>query len=33
MGLLVKKEGYNSKMMEKILENKRWKAIEIFPLL
>jgi len=32
-GLLVKKEGYNIKMMEKILENKRWKAIEIFPLL
>jgi hypothetical protein len=33
MGLLVKKEGYNDRIMEKILKNKKWKEIEIFPIL
>ncbi len=33
IGLLVKKEGYNNRAMEKIIENKKWRNIEIFPLL
>lgn len=33
MGLLVKREGFDMKLMLKILENKKWHNVEIFPLL
>ena len=33
MGLIVKKEGYEDKAMTKLLNQKRWGNLEVFPLL
>lgn len=33
MGLLVKNEGYHEKAMAKLLKKKKWKKLEVFPML
>jgi len=33
MGILVKEEGYNEKALLKLLRNKDWTDVEVFPLL
>jgi hypothetical protein len=33
MALIVKEEGYAEKALSKLLEQKGWKEVEVFPLL